>query len=87
VYLGIFEIVPIIFISGFRKFFKIRFIYVIITLLYNYNLIIYVYIFIHIISMTFSYGWLYFPDRVKWVPSQHGMTRPQVADGVDGLQI
>jgi hypothetical protein len=25
--------------------------------------------------------------HVKWVPCHHGMTRPQVADGGDGLQI
>jgi hypothetical protein len=25
--------------------------------------------------------------HVKWVPCHHGMARPQVADGVDGLQI
>jgi hypothetical protein len=24
--------------------------------------------------------------HVKWVPRHHGMTRPQVADGGDGLQ-
>jgi hypothetical protein len=25
--------------------------------------------------------------HVKWVPCHHGMARPQVADGGDGLQI
>jgi hypothetical protein len=25
--------------------------------------------------------------HVKWVPCQHGMERPQVADGRDGLQV
>jgi hypothetical protein len=25
--------------------------------------------------------------HVKWVPCHHGMARPQVADGEDGLQI
>jgi hypothetical protein len=25
--------------------------------------------------------------NVEWVPCQHGMARPQVADGGDGLQI
>jgi hypothetical protein len=25
--------------------------------------------------------------RVKWVPCHHGMARPQVANGGDGLQI
>jgi hypothetical protein len=25
--------------------------------------------------------------HVKWVPCHHGMVRPQVADGGDGLQI
>jgi hypothetical protein len=25
--------------------------------------------------------------RVKWVPCHHGMARPQIADGGDGLQI
>jgi hypothetical protein len=25
--------------------------------------------------------------RVRWVPCQHGMARPQVADTEDGLQI
>jgi hypothetical protein len=25
--------------------------------------------------------------HVKWVPCHHGMTRPQVADGGEGLQI
>jgi hypothetical protein len=26
-------------------------------------------------------------NHVKWVPCHHGMARPQVADGGDGLQI
>jgi hypothetical protein len=26
-------------------------------------------------------------DLVKWVPCHHGVARPQVADGGDGLQI
>jgi hypothetical protein len=26
-------------------------------------------------------------DHVKWVPCHHGMARPQVADGGDGLQM
>jgi hypothetical protein len=26
-------------------------------------------------------------SHVKWVPCQHGMARPQIADGGDGLQI
>jgi hypothetical protein len=26
-------------------------------------------------------------SHVKWVPCHHGMARPQVADGGDGLQI
>jgi hypothetical protein len=26
-------------------------------------------------------------SHVSWVPSHHGMLRPQVADGGDGLQI
>jgi hypothetical protein len=25
--------------------------------------------------------------HVRWVPCHHGMARPQVADGGDGLQI
>jgi hypothetical protein len=25
--------------------------------------------------------------HVRWVPCHHGMARPQVADGEDGLQI
>jgi hypothetical protein len=25
--------------------------------------------------------------HIKWVPCHHGMARPQVADGGDGLQI
>jgi hypothetical protein len=25
--------------------------------------------------------------HVRWVPSHHGMPRPQVADGVDALQL
>jgi hypothetical protein len=29
----------------------------------------------------------YMRDRVEWVPCHHGMARPQVADGGDGLQI
>jgi hypothetical protein len=29
----------------------------------------------------------YIYRRVKWVPCHHGMARPQVADGGDGLQI
>jgi hypothetical protein len=28
-----------------------------------------------------------FMYHVKWMPCQHGMARPQVADGGDGLQI
>jgi hypothetical protein len=27
-----------------------------------------------------------YADHVKWVPCHHGMARPQVADGGDGLQ-
>jgi hypothetical protein len=26
-------------------------------------------------------------DHVRWVPCHHGMARPQVVDGGDGLQI
>jgi hypothetical protein len=28
-----------------------------------------------------------FPFRITWVPCPHGMARPQVANGGDGLQI
>jgi hypothetical protein len=28
-----------------------------------------------------------FTNHVKWVPCHHGMARPQVADGGEGLQI
>jgi hypothetical protein len=29
----------------------------------------------------------FFPIHVKWVPCHHGMPRPQVAGGGDGVQI
>jgi hypothetical protein len=34
-----------------------------------------------VVTSRGSYG------HVKWVPGQHGMARPQVADGGDGLRI
>jgi hypothetical protein len=30
---------------------------------------------------------MFINTRVRWVPCHHGMARPQVADGGDGLQI
>jgi hypothetical protein len=33
--------------------------------------------------MEYGYGL----NHVKWVPCHHGMARPQVADGGEGLQI
>jgi hypothetical protein len=33
--------------------------------------------------MEFSFSFIH----VMWVPCHHGMARPQVADGGDGLQI
>jgi hypothetical protein len=38
---------------------------------------------------TYSFNWLnlIISIQVKWVPRHHGMARPQVADGGDGLQI
>jgi hypothetical protein len=33
------------------------------------------------------WGVMHVYSHVKWVPCHHGMARPQVADGGDGLQI
>jgi hypothetical protein len=33
------------------------------------------------------FGKLFVCVHVKWAPCHHGMARPQVADGGDGLQI
>jgi hypothetical protein len=36
-------------------------------------------------SISFNLFWVL--EHVEWVPCQHGMARPQVADGGDSLQI
>jgi hypothetical protein len=40
-----------------------------------------------LLGLSRYFSFLIFYIHVRWVPCPHGMARPQVADGGDGLQI